>query len=308
MNTILNVFVMAVALLAVPALAQQQAGQLLDRGLGQLNDARLNRTDTSYKAAEKTFTEILTSEDTHAQALVYRGEARIMRGVLALQTAPQTAATFFQEGMRDMDRAAALAPADLTVRVTRGLTYVEFPVYYNKRTVASEDLEAVVGHPDFGILPQALRDRIVNALERAKASGTLTTRPDRFARVAATTSPVIAVVSVTVERLRPSDRPAWLERIMAALYQSPGLLGAHTATSFDQPGMFLIFTWWDNKHALNDFYYSDVHQSWMRGRLSGAMTTYHEAVPSQVGIELFTSLPGGVTLGGGFVPKGAQPR
>ena len=151
-------------------------------------------------------------------------------------------------------------------------------------------------------------ERALKALERAKAAAGPSTRPDRFARVATTTSSIIAVASVTFERLRSSDRPAWLEAIMAALHRSPGLLGAHTATSLDQPGMFLIFTWWENKQALNDFYYSDIHQGWIGGRVSGAMTTDREFAPSQVAIELFTALPGGMTLGGGFVPDGAQPR
>lgn len=99
--------------------------------------------------------------------------------------------------------------------------------------------------------------------------------------------------------------------MMDELHQSPGMLGAHTATSFEHPGMFLIFTWWKNKQALNAFYYSEAHQSWMRQRataVTGTGTTYFESGPSQVGIELFSPLPGGIRFGGRFTPDGASVK
>ena len=115
---------------------------------------------------------------------------------------------------------------------------------------------------------------------------------------------MIAVASVTFERTRHNDKPAWLEKIMDALYQSPGMLGAHTAMSFDHPGMFLIFSWWRDKHALNDFYYSEVHQGWIRGRdaaIAGVTTrAYVETGPSQVGIELLTHAPRRHDIGWGL--------
>jgi quinol monooxygenase YgiN len=293
--------------------AQIAPPDLLGKGLEQLNAARAARTDAAYQAAEDTFTMLLVADPSHAQALAYRGSARVMRGVLSLSTSLQEAMKRFQSGMADMDRAVTLAPGDGMVRLTRGLSYIEFPPFYNKQGIAREDLEVATSHPDFETLPPALRRQAERALERASTSvdpSSGATRLDRFGQVPDATSPVIAVASVTFERMHLTGRPAWLKTIMDALHRSPGMLGAHTAMSVDHPGMFLIFTWWTNKQALNDFYYSDAHQGWIRGRekaIAGVGTrAYVETGPSQVGIELLSTLPGGMTLGGGFVPRSVR--
>jgi hypothetical protein len=90
--------------------------------------------------------------------------------VLALQTSFDTATTLFDAGIADMDRAVTLAPADLAVRVARGVTYAEFPDFYNKRAIARRDLEMAVAHSDYSRLPEALRARIERALKRTADS------------------------------------------------------------------------------------------------------------------------------------------
>ena len=93
---------------------------------------------------------------------------------------------------------------------------------------------------------------------------------------------------------------------MRALARFSGLLGQHLATSVDNPGMFLLFTWWKDKQAVNDFYYSDVHQqlAGSRGQAITDGTPFQaDAVPSQLGIEVLVPLPGGMQMGGGFIPR-----
>ena len=159
-----------------------------------------------------------------------------------------------------------------------------------------------------GTSPAAAQPPTVeSALKQLPSAGT----PDRFPVIERELSPLLAVVTVTLQRVRPSERPGWLERIMEAVYRAPGLLGAHSATSFEHPGMVLIFTWWRDKQNLNDFFYSRDHQDWMRARddaLGGRHTSYFETIPKQVGIELFQQLPGGSAMGGGLVPDSVKGR
>jgi hypothetical protein len=302
------VFIAGVLAISSPAHSQEPTQVMLAAGLQHLETARTTRTDTGYAAAEERFTALLAVAPTHARALAHRGEARVMRGVLLIPTSLPSALEFFQSGMADMDRAVSIAPDDLTVRITRGISYVEFPPYYNKQPVARQDLEAAVAHPQFSGLPEHVRDRVVTALQRAQratAEPAQAGRVDRFPRVAATAGPIMAVASVTFERVRPTDRPAWLQTIMDELYQVPGLVAAHSAASFDQPGMFLIFAWFHDKKALNDFYHGETHQRWMRNRaaaIAGEQTMFYGGAPVQIGIELFNVLPGGMAWGGSFVP------
>lgn len=296
-----TIFVVAV-LVSLRAVAQEP-DKLNTEGMDQLRAARASQTDDSYRAAEEAFSRVLASAPTHAHALVYRGEARIMRGVLALPASFDTAITLFAAGIADMDQAVSLAPRDLAVRVARGLTYVEFPDFYNKRSIARQDLQIAIAHPDYSHLPEALRTRIERALKRTTDSA-----GDRLDQVPASVSPIMVVASVTLERVRPTERPAWMKDIVDALYRSQGILGVHTATSFEQPGMYLIFSWWRNKQSVNDFYSGESHQTWIHQGGPQVPTAYFVPAPTQVGIELFAPLPDGVRAGGQFTPKEAIAR
>ena len=91
---------------------------------------------------------------------------------------------------------------------------------------------------------------------------------------------------------------------MKQLEGYPGLLGKHMVASIDHPGMFIIFTWWKNKQALNNWFYGDLHQGWMRQRgraMSGETSVAAGEMPSQVAMEVFAGLPGGVQINGGFI-------
>ena len=288
--------------------AQPSVELLVEDGIRHLQAARSKRTNELYQAAEDAFTAALTQNAHNGRALVHRGEARIGRGVITQQRSTAEAIKLFQAGMSDMDTAVSEHPNSLDVRITRGLTYLGFPEFYNKQPVAFDDLTAAVSLPEFAELPTPLADRVRSALERLRtlrAAGPSTPRRDRFPAVSADTTPVIAAASATFEAHRSTSKPEWIAYALSGLQASRGLLATHTVESVDHPGMFIIFTWWENKQALNDFYYSDVHQQWMRGRGAAASSdsTSQQHMPSQLGIELLTSLPGGAALGGGFVPR-----
>jgi hypothetical protein len=126
---------------------------------------------------------------------------------------------------------------------------------------------------------------------------------------------------------RPAGLPASPD-LVAALKASPGCLGIETARTAG--GKQVIFAWFENKKALLDFYYSPVHQQLMAQFFPSA--TGHTPMPdvpdngqpilavasltmsdkpassitsmpvSQIAIELYQPLPGGIALGGRFAP------
>lgn len=282
--------------------------QTLDSGLQQLAAARATRSEAALGQAEAAFRKVLAQEPNNARALVHLGEVELFRGGrLAAQGQFGPATELIQSGIADMNRAVGIAPDQIEIRLTRGLSYAPFPAFYNLESVAREDLESTTRHPEFTALSQEVQDRVSQGLSRLQASATrAASHPDRFPSIASTLSPVIAVASVTFPDTRDSDRPAWLDPMMADLKDYPGLLGSHTVVSLDHPGMVVIFTWWKDKQALNDFYYSDVHQRFMNGRgqsITGERKTSGDEAPSQVAVEILSALPGGMQLNGGFVPR-----
>jgi len=116
--------------------------------------------------------------------------------------------------------------------------------------------------------------------------------------------------------------------LVAALKAVPGCLGVDTARTAS--GKQVIFAWFENKKALLDWYYSPVHQQLMSQFFPGApartpmpdvpdngqpilavasLTMADKPVSgitsmpvSQISIELYQPLPGGVALGGRFAP------
>ena len=111
---------------------------------------------------------------------------------------------------------------------------------------------------------------------------------------------------------------------------SPGVLGVETAQTAS--GKLVIFAWFENKKAALAWYYSQAHQALMKmsggpsrartpmadvpddGRPILAIASLTLAKPqdgipssglppvSQIAIELYAPLPGGLALGGRFAP------
>jgi hypothetical protein len=116
--------------------------------------------------------------------------------------------------------------------------------------------------------------------------------------------------------------------LVAALKATPGCYGVETARTGS--GKQVIFAWFENKKALLDWYYSPVHRQLMSQFFPSApQRTPLPDVPdngqpilaiasltmadkpasdvtslpvSQIAIELYQPLPGGIALGGRFSP------
>ena len=130
----------------------------------------------------------------------------------------------------------------------------------------------------------------------------------------------------------PARRPEGFPDLVGALKATPGCLGVETAMT--QTGKRVIFAWFEDRKAVLNWYYSDTHQAAMKQffpTTEGSrkpLAEVPEGVPilaiasltmvekpktnmtslpvSQIAIELYTPLPGGLALGGRFAPAGLR--
>jgi hypothetical protein len=127
-----------------------------------------------------------------------------------------------------------------------------------------------------------------------------------------------------------AQAPAGLPDLVGMLRATPGVLGVDAARTAS--GKQVIFAWFENKQAALNWFYSDGHQALMKtftgagssGRtpladikderspiLAIASLTLTERpqvegvkMPiSQIAIELYAPLPGGLAVGGRFAPS-----
>jgi hypothetical protein len=116
--------------------------------------------------------------------------------------------------------------------------------------------------------------------------------------------------------------------LVGALKATPGVLGVETART--SSGKQVIFAWFENKKAVLAWYYSDTHRSVQKmfapdsaartpladvpddGQpiltiasltLKGAPGPGNPIPVSQIAIELYRPLPGGLAAGGRFAPS-----
>jgi hypothetical protein len=116
--------------------------------------------------------------------------------------------------------------------------------------------------------------------------------------------------------------------LVGALKATPGVLGVETART--QGGKQVIFAWFENKKAALTWYYSDTHRSLQKAfapgsgartpmadvpddgspimaiaslTLAGTPSAENPFPVSQIAIELYKPLPGGLAAGGRFAPS-----
>jgi hypothetical protein len=114
--------------------------------------------------------------------------------------------------------------------------------------------------------------------------------------------------------------------VVAGLKATPGCLGVETVRTAG--GKNVVFAWFENKEAVLKWYYSDVHQGAMNAFFPSSerrkplamvegdgpiltiasVTVAEKPMPgtnvpiSQIAIELYRPLPGGIAVGGRFAP------
>lgn len=125
------------------------------------------------------------------------------------------------------------------------------------------------------------------------------------------------------------ERTAGFPDLLSALRQVDGVLGVEAAQTGG--GKQVIFAWFEDKAAAKRWYYSDVHRGAMERFLNMApeamepLADVPDNVPilciasvtpatkdrpspqgapfTQIAIEMYTPLPGGISLGGSFAPE-----
>ncbi|MDI1283488.1 MAG: hypothetical protein PSV46_03760 [Reyranella sp.] len=102
--------------LSVVALAQQR----FDFKVREDMFAGMDGDTAAFDRAMKLIADTLAADPDHAEALVWRGDARLFLAGQAFQRgAFKEGQTLSAGGLADMDRAVALAPNDIAVRVPR---------------------------------------------------------------------------------------------------------------------------------------------------------------------------------------------
>ena len=133
----------------------------------------------------------------------------------------------------------------------------------------------------------------------------------------------------------PQGPPAGLPDLIGMLKGTPGVLGVDAAQTMS--GKQVIFAWFENKKAALTWSYSPGHQNLMKTLASGGTPgrTPMAEVPddgnpilaiasltlskqpqvsgvqlpvSQIAIELYAPLPGGLAAGGRFAPGGVKVK
>jgi hypothetical protein len=155
------------------------------------------------------------------------------------------------------------------------------------------------------------------------------------ALVAAILSPGVMLALAQAPAGAPAQGAAaqQMPDLIAALTGTPGVLGVEAARTMS--GKQVLFAWFENKQAVLNWYYSPTHQGVMRmfthgassGRTplaavaddSGPILTVASLTMtdtpqvdgvrlpvSQIAIELYAPLPGGLAAGGRFAPGGVK--
>ena len=155
----------------------------------------------------------------------------------------------------------------------------------------------------------------------------------RTVREAATALLLTVVVAMpTLVTIRAQSQSNGFPDLVGALRATPGVLGVDAARG-TMNGKMVIFAWFENKKAALAWYYSDAHQALMRQfsgnhrRASGPMPDVPDdgrpilaiasltmpsvppaggdlrAAVTQIAIELYAPLPGGIAAGGRFAPS-----
>lgn len=335
------------------------AQSLIEEGSAQLRKARAEKSIEGFQLAEDLFARAITLEAKNAAALLNLGLAQLEHSGLLAQKGDFTASgALLQKAIAALDAAVAAAPEDFNVRLSRGLSYEQFPAFLNKGETAREDLLQAVQNTAFERqkdvikararlalgrlyvlqgLPEKARGqfRAVVQISQTSAEGKSAAAeleklaappqavnpsgqpvPDRFPNVSADASPIIVSASVTFpnrkEPFNPNALPASMNALLYQIKMQPEMIGLHLLTSLDHPGMLVVLTWWENKKALNNWFYSTAHQNIIQSfygkGTSAASTQPQMSEGSQVGIELFAPLPGGAIFGGGLAPSSVKKK
>jgi hypothetical protein len=143
---------------------------------------------------------------------------------------------------------------------------------------------------------------------------------------------LLATDSVGDQPARKQAQGAGFPGLVEGLKETPGCLGVEVAKL--ESGKNVVFAWFENRKSLSKWYYSETHQKFMAkgfpdqefdkplkevpedsgpilaiASVTFADKPHFKETPlpiSQIAIELYQPLKGGVFLGGRFAPAGVK--
>jgi hypothetical protein len=101
------------------------------------HDIGAKDNEQAAKLAEKYFNDLLKLQPTNALATAYLGSTLTMRARDSFW--PTRQLSLVKEGIRTMDRAVALAPNDITIRMVRAMNNVHMPRWLDRETIVQDD-------------------------------------------------------------------------------------------------------------------------------------------------------------------------
>ena len=119
--------VVAVARLWRQLAGDERTGQRFDFKVREDMFAGFDGDEEAFDRAVKLITDTLAVDPNHAEALVWRGDARLFLSGQAFQRgAIGEGQALAAQGMADLERAVSLAPADIAVRIPRATGLMPF--------------------------------------------------------------------------------------------------------------------------------------------------------------------------------------
>lgn len=148
----LVVLLLVVLAASLAALAQQR----FDFKVREDMFAGMDGDTEAFDRAMKLIADTLAKDPDHAEALVWRGDGRLFMAGQAFQRGDFAAGQkLYREGLADMERAVALAPNDIAVRVPRASGLLPMARAVRRADRAEADRLTRVAVADFEFVLQA---------------------------------------------------------------------------------------------------------------------------------------------------------
>jgi heme-degrading monooxygenase HmoA len=144
-------------------------------------------------------------------------------------------------------------------------------------------------------------------LNLTNSGNSANSRPDRLTDIPDDVSPIMAVATARFKSEAVNSQPAFsrdVEEMFRAMERAPGFMGMRLLQSADKPPMFVAISWWKDRKALVDWYYNPAHQKMVAGFSAGSGGSSEPGSDKfgHIGLQFYSLLRGGMSLGGSFGP------
>jgi tetratricopeptide (TPR) repeat protein len=127
--------------------------------LGRIyHDQAAEGDEGALDKAFECFNKVLAIDSLNAVALAYRGSLWTYRALDAWW--PPSKLGYLRKSGQDLDKAVAMEPYNMMVRLLRGINSLSLPGRYGRLAVALEDFIVLLRHPDFAAQTPQLKATI----------------------------------------------------------------------------------------------------------------------------------------------------